>query len=325
MRKISRIVANTYEFIRDKHIKALEERQQEVYTKIPRIVIIEDALRDYGIELSKLVLTNPEQIESATQSIQKQVNLLKQEKAILLAENNLPISYLDMAYECDICHDSGFNKKGKRCTCFKQKMINHAYDMSNVSHILSKENFTTFNIDLYSDDPVEGQEVSPRENMKQVLFKAEGFVHNFNLESQENLLFFGPTGLGKTFLCNCIAKALLDKEKLVVYQTSFKILEILENYKFKNKANPVVEDSYRMLFDCDLLIIDDLGTEMTNSFTNTELFNIINTRMLNQKKVVISTNLSLQEFFETYGDSVGSRILGTYDSLEFYGQDIRWL
>ena len=138
------------------------------------------------------------------------------------------------------------------------------------------------------------------------------------------MLFYGTTGLGKTFLCNCISKSLLDKDKIVIYQTAFTILEILERRRF-GKGNKEISDyQYDLLFEADLLVIDDLGTEVTNTFTNAEIFNIVNTRLIAGKKTLISTNLTPKEISGIYTDRIFSRILDKFIPLKFYGKDLRW-
>lgn len=149
-------------------------------------------------------------------------------------------------------------------------------------------------------------------------------IQNFTKENEENLLFYGDTGLGKTFMSNCIAKALLDKGFTVIYQTSFKMFEIIEEYKFHNINNSISKENYNNLFECDLLIIDDLGTELTNTFTVSELFMILNTRLLNKKKTIISTNFSLSKLAETYTERISSRIFDKFTLVKFVGKDLRW-
>ncbi|QEK13496.1 AAA family ATPase [Crassaminicella thermophila] len=313
-----------YEKVRDFEQKKLNQRKVEVYNKIPRIEEIDKEISKTGILIAKAILENPTHYEEAVATIHERMDQLKQEKAILLTENNIPINYLQINYQCKDCKDTGFTENGKKCSCFKQKLINRAYSMSNLDKVLEKENFQSFNMELFSDEPFENEDLTPRQNMQHILSVCEGFVINFDTNPDENLLFYGTTGLGKTFLCNCIAKALLDKGKIVVYQTAFKILEILENHKFNKEKTANIKTSYQLLFDSDLLIIDDLGTELTNTFTNTELFNILNSRLIQNKKMIISTNLSPIEIANTYSDRVFSRIFGKFTILNFYGKDLRW-
>ncbi len=313
-----------YEKRRDTAQKELEYRQNEVYTMIPRLKEIDDEIAKVGFKLSRAILKNPDNYEADIAKIKVHTERLKQEKAILLTENNIPLSFLDIHYTCNICQDTGFIQGGQKCSCFKQKLIDKAYAMSNISHLLNQENFQSFNLNIFSDEKFEDEGLTPRQNILNILSIAEGFVNNFDQTHSENILFYGSTGLGKTFLCNCIAKALLDKGKIVVYQTAFKILEILEEHKFSRNKTSELRLSYELLFDCDLLVIDDLGTELTNSFTNIEIFNIINTRIIQDKKTIVSTNLSPAEIIEIYGDRVSSRIFGKFNLLRFYGPDLRW-
>lgn len=196
--------------------------------------------------------------------------------------------------------------------------------MSNLENVLQVENFDNFNIELFEENKFKGEELSPRENILDILSIAEGFVSNFEKNNGENLLFYGTTGLGKTYMSNCIAKALLDKGYIVIYQTAFTILEILENRRFGKGDMKLSSYQYELLFDADLLIIDDLGTEVSNTFTNAEIFNIVNTRLIKGKKTIISTNLTPKEITETYTDRVFSRIFHKFLPLKFYGKDIRW-
>lgn len=313
-----------YEKIRDFEHKELEKRKKHVYSLVPRIRAIDEEIGKTGMLVAKTILSNPQNYEQSLRYIKEKMDRLKQEKAILLTENNFPLHYMELNYQCSSCKDTGFLPDGEKCGCFKQRLINRAYEMSNMSKVLEKENFQTFNLELFSGSKYKDEELTPKQNMQNILSICEGFVINFDQKPKENLFFYGSTGLGKTFMCNCIAKALLDKGKIVIYQTAFKILEILEDYKFNNQRTPDIETSYQLLFDCDLLIIDDLGTELNNSFTNTEIFNIINSRLVQGKKILISTNLSPIEIANIYSHRVSSRIFGDFTILKFYGKDLRW-
>lgn len=316
-----REILREYEQMRTRAQEALEKRIQEVYQRIPQVEAIDREIKQTGLSIARAILNQPEDSKAHLEKLKARLNTLKQEKAFLLTENNIPLQYLEPQRNCNHCQDQGYLPSGEKCNCLKQRLINRAYAMSNLSNILEKENFQTFNIQLFSPDPVENQELSPRENMIDILNVCEGFVINFDKNNGDNLLFYGPTGLGKTFLANCIAKSLLDKGKIVVYQTAFKIFEILEDIRFHNQQD---KGKYQLLFDADLLIIDDLGTEITNTFTNSELFNIINSRLLANKKTIISTNLSPKDFGSRYDDRIGSRLFSHYTLLKFYGQDLRW-
>lgn len=317
-------ILRSYEKRRDRAETELENRIHDVYSQIPEIQQIDNEIGKIGLSLTKLVLLNPKDKDHLIAESKIKMDALSERKNDLLAKYNVPPGYLDIQYNCSICNDKGFLKNGHKCNCLKQEIINEAYKMSNLSRMLETQNFATINTNIFSDDKFEGVNVSPRQNILQVVSICESFVLNFDKDNDENLLFYGDTGLGKTFMCNCIAKSLLDKGYVVIYQTSFKMFEIIEDYKFKNNDNHISKDNYENLFDCDLLIIDDLGTELTNSFTNTELFNILNTRLLAGKKTIISTNLSPMQLGADYTQRIFSRIFDRFKMVKFIGKDLRW-
>lgn len=323
--QIIKEILKNYELKLDRKKYEQNKRIQEVYSLVPRIKEINKEITSLGILTSKEILKNSANLENELEELKLKTKKLKQEKAILMTENNIPINYTNIEYDCEKCKDTGYTENGEKCSCFKQALISIAYKMSNLNHILSKENFQTFNIDLFSDEIYEDEQLTPKENMKFVVNVCEGFVINFDVDNEENLLFYGTTGLGKTFMCNCIAKSLLDKGKIVLYQTAFKILDIIRTYKFKDDAKDnSYQLAYNLLFNADLLIIDDLGTELTTAFTNTEIFNILNSRLITGKKTIISTNHHPRELSQMYSDRFFSRIFGKFIELKFYGKDLRW-
>jgi len=313
-----------YEKTRNFEERELDDRKQYVYSTVPRIKEIEDEIKSFGLLVAKAILSKESDYEKVLEEINSKMKALKQEKAILLTENNIALSHMDIHYNCGNCKDTGFTSTNKKCNCFKQKIVNKAYGMSNLSSNLNSQNFDYFDFSLFSTQSFEGEPKSPKTNMEDIYTKCIDFIENFNDKSSPNLLFYGSPGSGKTFMCNCIAKDLLDKGKIVVYQTAFKILEILGDYKLRNSNSPDLETSYQLLFDSDLLIIDDLGTELTNTFTTTELFNIINTRLIRNKKMIISTNLNPKEIPDIYSFRISSRIFGSFTFFKFYGRDLRW-
>lgn len=317
-------IFKSYQETRKRQAEALRRRKAEVYEKIPRLKSLDGELAATGARIARIALSGESDAAEALDALRTRVEAIRRERAFLLTEGNFPLSYLELQHDCPKCGDTGYLPAGKRCPCFKQKLIRKAYRMSNIEAALQRENFQTFDIDRFSDEPFGDETLSPRQNMMEILSHVEGFVHGFSREQASNLLLYGQSGLGKTFLCNCIAKALLDKGHIVVYQTAFRILEILEKHKFSREKDPDIELAYGLLFDADLLIIDDLGTEMPNAFTNSELFNILNSRLLAKKKTVISTNLSPLEIANLYSQRISSRIMGHYHAFEFYGKDLRW-
>ena len=233
-------------------------------------------------------------------------------------------------YECKICKDTGYitkNSQTEMCPCLKQKLFDMEYNKSNIYN-LKNQNFENFALNLYSDDinPEKYKsKISPRENIILIKGICLSFIENFDDPNEKNLLFTGNTGLGKTFLSSCIANELIKKGKTILYQTAPVMLDTVIDYRF-NKQN-CSPDIYYNILNADLLIIDDLGTEAMNNIKFTELFNIINTRLLNQNKTtktIISTNLSLQNLFSNYDERIVSRIVGNYNICYFFGDDIRF-
>ncbi|NBG88105.1 ATP-binding protein [Isachenkonia alkalipeptolytica] len=314
-------ILREYDRLRQQSEDLKKQRREEVYRRVPRIKEIDQEIARLGLMLSKSIIEAPGESQQLMDRISKEMENLKEDRAMLLTENNIPLSYLEKVYHCEQCKDRGFLGNGKKCACFKQKLIDRAYNLSNLTNTLDKENFHSFNIDLFSTEPYGEEKRSPRQNMMHLLNTSEGFVMNFKDPQTKNLLFYGGTGLGKTFLANCVAKALLDRGHIVIYQTSFKMIEVLEDLRFRRSQN---KEEYNLLFEADLLIIDDLGAELTNSFTNSELFNLINSRILRGKKIMISTNLSPMELAERYDDRIFSRLIAHFDVLKFYGEDLRW-
>lgn len=310
-----------------KRLKASHDadvRKEKLYAAFPELEENDKKIQLLSIKLSKLFLTNPENLNEQVLVLKKEIENLKNNRKKIFEENNIPEDYLEIKYECSKCRDTGHLEDGKRCSCLNKQIINNLYSMSNMVHMLSKENFNTFDINIFKNEIYKNEKLTPRQNMYYILEISEDFCSNFN-GTNMNLLLYGSTGLGKTFMCNCIANYLLSKEVSVLYQTAFSLFEIIENHKF-NKLNETEENriNYNMIFDCDLLIIDDLGTEVGNSFTNAELFNIINERLITNKKIIISTNLSLEQLRDTYSERITSRVFNNFVPLKFYGQDLRY-
>lgn len=321
------IVENIMSNYNKKRLKAArdaDKRREQLYDKVPDMGELDKQISLLSIKLSKLYLTKSENMEEEVVKLRNSIQSFKKQKSDLYAKYNIQENYLDYDYECKLCNDTGYDNDGKRCKCFNKEIIKYLYELSNMIHMISKENFNTFDINVFSNEPYENEKYTPKQNMYNILDTCEDFCENFH-RTNLNLLFYGGTGLGKTFMCNCIAKELIDKEKTVLYQTAFNLFEILENHKF-NRQNETEENrmQYNMMFESDLLIIDDLGTEFNNSFTNAELFNIINERLITDKKTIISTNLSLEQLAQTYSDRIMSRVFNNFVPLKFYGKDLRW-
>lgn len=309
-----------YQKKREKAQRELRMRKEEIYQKMPRIFEIESEMKILGIQIVKAAQAEPKQIKKLTTQLKEKSIDLQMERAELLASKGYPVDYLEIKYECPKCQDTGYIGV-KRCKCFEQRLIDKAYQQSNLHSLLEKENFDTFRIDYYSDEPFGDNELSPRKNIENLFLSCINYANNFE-HHNKNLFFYGSPGLGKTFLSNAIAKDVLEKGKIVLYQTASDLIDFIRNNKFDQnhqEENPLLE----RIFKSDLLIIDDLGTEYLTEFAKMELYNVINKRLLTEKKMIISTNLSLRELQEKYPNRLTSRILGNFELYKFYGEDIR--
>ncbi len=321
MNELIKNVNRQLEAKRTRNTAIAQSRKQEVYDGIPQIKAIDVEMAKIVKEMISALANNANNAPIAAKEVAKIGKSFVQKKRQLLQANNLPADYLDPIHDCSNCQDSGYLEDGSRCTCFKAALIDLAYRNSDLRNKLKKENFDTFKLNIFSDSVAESEALSPRQNMANTVETAMSFIANFAEKNQENLLFYGDTGQGKTFLCSCIAKALIDSGYHVIYQTAYKLFDTVKDYRFSDSTD--AKTRYHLLTDCDLLIIDDLGTELINTLTHAELFNLINVRLLKQKKTIISTNLYPEELPTQYDERTSSRIIGYYKLLRFMGDDLR--
>ena len=312
-----------YEEKRRNKIISADERKQKLLEESSEYRSLEDKLHEISLSSIKSVLSSSGDNEGVLKKLEEKNAEIIKKKAALLKKLNLPEDYLEPSFDCKECQDTGYVGE-KLCTCIRQKLLDLEYNKSNIGN-LEKENFGNFDFQVYSDTAnkeLYNSTLSPRENIRKIYTICKQFVDNFDDPDEKNLMFLGPTGLGKTFLSNCIAKEILDSGKTVLYQTAPVMLDELIQSKFDN------DNSFsNQVLNVDLLIIDDLGTETMNNLKFTELFTIINSRLLNQSnkitKTIISTNLDLKDLFEVYNERIGSRIAGNYNICRFFGEDIR--
>lgn len=300
------------------HRHLLNLRHEEIAEKLPEYAELETNIASlYAARARAAVLG---QAQTDTTQAQLCANRRRQEQ--LLAAAGYPADYLTMTYTCPDCRDTGFIGNEK-CHCFKQAMVDLLYSQSGIHAVLDRENFSTFDIRYYSEQKDKRLGISPRENMQNIVNTCRDFIRNFDNQTR-NLLFYGDTGVGKTFLTNCIAKELLDTSHTVIYLTAFHLVDILQNNTFGNdELDDTGENMFDYILDCDLLIIDDLGTELNNSFVTSQLFLCINERLLGRKSTIISTNLSLDELQNEYSERIFSRLVSNYEIMLILGEDIR--
>ncbi|MBQ8576489.1 MAG: ATP-binding protein [Clostridia bacterium] len=306
-----------------KHLAAGEKQQarmREVESAVPEIAEINRALSETGLKIFRAALGGKDGLDARIAALQTENGELLAARGDILAHAGYPRDYLNLHYDCDICHDTGFCENGtKLCACMRRALILAGYESSGIGALLSQQTFDNFSLDYYTDP-------ADRAVMANNLDVARHYVERFSSDRAQNLLFFGQTGLGKTHLSTAIAKALIDRGFDVVYETAQNIFSDFEDERFNRAYNSGAEEKKTdRYFECELLILDDLGAELSNQFTASCLYNLINNRMNAGKSCIISTNLSHPEIEKRYTQRVLSRLLGTYQNLRFCGRDVRMM
>ncbi len=315
--RASKIIA----YRKEKRENELKRRRREVFESIPRVMEIENELDRYGIRMLNLIANGECDEDKAVSGIMAQNKEFIKERERLLRENGYAPDFLEIAPQCPICSDTGYDG-ANICKCLKHEIMEIAMREANLSPKMASETFQNFKLTYYSDEYVPEYGCSPRENMRAIFEECMAFAKNFD-SAQENLLLCGGCGLGKTFLSSAIANSLIEKGRDVLYVSCNALFPILEDMHFGREVKESSEYIVRKLGDCELLILDDLGSEFVTQFTSAELFRIINTRLINGGRMIISTNLNREMLKKTYNDRIASRITGNFSILEFLGEDIR--
>ena len=301
-------ILREYDLIRIKNKKRADIKKKKLYIRYPELDELEKKINEIGLKIAKLVLKKFDM---------REIERLKKENRILVEKYDFILKKIGLSkndfevYDCKICHDTGF-VNNKKCDCLKKKLVAKYCNMSCLDKILEQENFANFNFKYYKGESLKLVKKAYKESLS--------FVKYFGVKFR-NLFFYGDTGLGKTFLCNCIANEILNMEKSVLYKTAPELFKMLDEIRFNDYEKNIEQE--KIIFDCDLLVIDDLGAEYKTKPLESDLFNIINMRLLNKKPVIISTNMNANELPEFYTQRIVSRIYGHYDMFEFVGEDIR--
>ncbi len=304
----------------------LERLTEEIYRRVPAVERIDRELRGTAARIVAAAFSEGGDPEKALEQLAAGNLALQRERAELLVGAGYPYDALDGEPECALCRDSGFLPEGEPCRCLM------AYYTQEQNRRLSKlldlgnQSFETFSLDWYSGEVWPEYGRSPLENMKMIREICRDYARTFP-RCRGNLLFTGAPGLGKTFLSACIARDVSARGFSVVYDTAGHVFQQFESGKF-GRENPFEEDPDREVnryLNCDLLIMDDVGTEMLTSFVQSAFYRIVNDRLVNRRKTVLSTNLPMTELERRYGMAAASRIRGEYQMLRFFGEDIRVL
>ena len=327
-------IMREYENIRANNRAAQVRRIEEVYEKIPEMKELNNSTGSVAVSRYK------ESLKSGRLSIndlKNDIDGIKNKKEELLCSAGFPKDYMEITYDCKDCKDTGYID-GRKCHCLQLKIRKLLYAQSNLENILNKENFDNFSFDYYDNKTIlSGQNITNAAYMEGVKRFCEKFAdkyfkmnrsENENISASEendrrNIIFSGNTGVGKTYLSNCIAKVLLDRYYSVIYLSAKELFEALVKVKMEKSEDQKYLLLIEEVYESDMLIIDDLGTELSNHFTTTEFFHIINRRVNTDKSTIISTNLSLDEMRDIYSERVTSRIRKSFMYIRLFGNDIR--
>lgn len=306
-----------YERTRDRNRAVLASRREEVYRSLPRLREIDESVASASVSAARLLIEGDDE---ALTGLRTTLKKLSAERASLLTGAGFPADYLEPVCDCPDCRDTGYitgdDGLKEKCHCFRRQELSILYEQSHIQDMISRENFSTLSFDYY-----EGADL---ERFQGAVRICRDFVQNFK-QDYHNILFYGTVGTGKSFLSGCIAHEILQAGHSVIYFSASGLFESLARYSFDTKGKEALSGFYDDLYNCELLIIDDLGTELTNAFVSSQLFACLNERNLRSKSTIISTNLSLEELRDRYSDRVFSRITSGFRICKLTGPDIRML
>ncbi len=304
---------------RTKYLRAREvaqERRFELHANIPAVAEIDRELAKTGPEIMRITIEGGSDRESKLAGLREKNALLLQARAEWLQKEGYPADYSDLHYSCEKCGDSGY-VDGKMCACMRRALTLAGYESSGIAQLLQEQSFDNFSLEYYRHDP------KVYEQMKENLEKTVRYAEEFSDSHMRNFLLMGSTGLGKTHLSTAIARRVIDRGFDVQYVTAVGLIGDFEYQRFGNNINGDDGANVARYYDCDLLIIDDLGTEVINQFTLSCIYNVVNIRLTRRKSTIISTNLTQRELREKYWDRLASRLFGEYRPLLFTGKDVR--
>ncbi len=297
-------ILREYELIREKNRDILSKRQTQIKAKAPAYFEYHRQLISLCMKYANASLY-PDEGQASSDDYQKSLERLRTAKKQALSDAGFPSDYLDPIYCCSACRDTGFTEQSQ-CECLKKRIVRELYAQSGIEHLLDTNNFSTLSYSYY-----EGADLEAFQNAVQA---CHNMIEHFS-SRKDNLLFTGTVGCGKSFLSGCVAKELMERGFSVVYFSASQLFDILYQNSLYN--------SHEDLYNYDLVIIDDLGSEITNSVVTAGLFSFLNERILREKATIISTNLSLSELKDRYSERIVSRIIQNYKICKLSGPDIR--
>ena len=299
--------------------EAAQRRADELHEKLPDLAALDRSLSKTAFRVMEVTLSTPagEEREKQLEAIRLEMKQLQDDRRRLLQMAGYPADYTDVKYECPLCSDIGCTTDGKMCACMKKKLILAGMESSGAAELMKTQSFETFDLSYFAADE------NTLRSMKHIFEFCRSYADGFTPDS-DSLLFTGPTGLGKTHLSTSIASVVINAGYDVVYEPAQDLFQEFERQHFGRSGYPDAgEDATARYFDCDLLIIDDLGTEMSTQFTVSTFYNLLNTRIIRHRPMIVNTNLTQEELRRRYSDRITSRLFGEFTPLRFVGRDVR--
>ncbi|MBQ8344822.1 MAG: ATP-binding protein [Clostridia bacterium] len=292
--------------------KQAEERRMELYAAIPDVMALDRILSGTGMDIMAIIVSGRADTEEAIRKLKERNRELEAQRDAVLTANGFPTDYSDVHYECPRCGDSGY-VDGSMCDCMKQALALEGYACSGLGGLIGEQRFDNFSLSYY--------EGAAKERMQRNVKHLQGFADGFDRHTYRNYLLMGSTGLGKTHLSTAVAERVIRRGYDAFYVTAVGMLNDFESKRFGSDADRGRDLS--RYYEADLLIVDDLGTELVNQFTLSCLYDVLNTRINNRRSTIINTNLPTKELEAKYNERITSRLVGEYLPLLFSGVDVR--
>lgn len=303
---------------RNQSKKELDMRFEEVFRNVPEYQDLLQHRNELGYEYLKKSIGGD---KKELKNLEDEIKSTEEKMHKMLILSGYPSDYLELKHHCDKCEDTGVYN-GKMCSCKKTIMVNIARDKSSLNEQMKQQNFDRFDINVFDTKKDSSQGMSQRENMEAISENLKYYSKNYT-KNAKSLLLYGQVGTGKTYLLSCMAKEIIENGYSVIYLSAMQLLKQLFSIRYQNfneKPQPEVED---IIYNCDVLMIDDLGTENSTETNISLLFDLLNYRIQNQKTTIISTNIDLDDLTTQYDQRISSRIKGEFIPIQFFGRDIR--